>query len=44
MKIEIPKRGGFDAFAMIVDINGFTTMVSRGGDAQFTRDVLSGGN
>lgn len=43
MKIEVPNGGYFEAFAMIVDINGFTSIVTRGGDAQFTRDILSGG-
>src|SRR5882724_981339 len=44
MKIKVPVDGhSFAAFAMIVDVNGFTSMVARGGDAQFTRDILVGG-
>ena len=43
----LPKNGSIEAFAMIVDINGFTPMVSGStksdGVAQFVRDVLSGG-
>ncbi|MGJ8643696.1 MAG: hypothetical protein ACSHX9_09835 [Luteolibacter sp.] len=46
MAIEIPEGGSFEAFAIIVDINGFTRMVSKGDDtglmAQFIRDVLAG--
>lgn len=46
MAIKIPNHGSFDAFAIIVDINGFTRMVSQGDDsglmAQFIRDVLTG--
>jgi class 3 adenylate cyclase len=43
--MEIPATGSFHAFAMIVDINGFTKMVSDGaGDmvAEFVRDSLGG--
>jgi class 3 adenylate cyclase len=43
--MDIPASGRFDAVAVFVDINGFTTMVSAGaGDmvAQFTSDVLAG--
>lgn len=46
MPISIPKTGSISAFAMIVDINGFTGMVAKAeGEsiAQFTRDVLVGG-
>lgn len=46
MSISIPNSGFISAFAMIVDINGFTRMVARAeGDliAQYTRDVLAGG-
>jgi class 3 adenylate cyclase len=46
MAIIIPEHGGVDVFAMIVDINGYTKMVSKPEAnliAQFTRDVLSGG-
>src|SRR5262245_5428012 len=46
MPISIPKTGSISAFAMIVDINGFTGMVANAeGEsiAQYTRDVLAGG-
>ena len=46
MPLSIPESGSISAFAMIVDINGFTRMVARAeGDlvAQYTRDVLAGG-
>jgi class 3 adenylate cyclase len=46
MPIDIPKSGVLNAFAMIVDINGFVLMVERSSGntiAQFTRDVLIGG-
>ena len=46
MAIELPKIGAIEAFAMIVDINGYTLMVDRSnGDivAQYIRDVLTGG-
>jgi len=44
----LPEIGAIEAFAMIVDINGFTPMVSNSvhhndSIAQFIRDVLSGG-
>jgi len=43
----LPEIGTIEAFALIVDINGFTPMVSRSAKsdcvAQFVRDVLSGG-
>jgi class 3 adenylate cyclase len=45
MPISIPRSGAISAFAMIVDINGFTGMVenAEGDDiAQYTRDVLVG--
>lgn len=45
MTITIPKSGHFEAFALIVDINGFTGMVDRSyGNiiADFVRDVLVG--
>jgi class 3 adenylate cyclase len=45
MQQRIPRRGVFSAFAMIVDINGFTQMVKESDGflvAQFVRDVLSG--
>jgi len=45
MRITIPKQGDFAAFAMIVDINGFTNMVRAAEDillADFIRDVLQG--
>lgn len=44
--MEISKNGYVTAFAVIVDINHFTKMVSDSegnGIAQFVRDVLSGG-
>jgi hypothetical protein len=45
--MKLPKIGTIEAFAVIVDINGFTPMVSRStkGEsiAQFVRDTLSGG-
>lgn len=43
--MEIPVDKSFDAFAMIVDINHFTTMVTKSQGnmiAQFVRDTLSG--
>lgn len=44
--MKIPKDGNFTAFSMIVDINGFTSLVAEnelsGGIANFVRDVLSG--
>jgi class 3 adenylate cyclase len=45
--LPIPTNGHIEAFAMIVDLNGFTRMVSAAesvGDiiAQFTRDILDG--
>ena len=46
MGIELPRIGEFTGFAIIVDINSFTSMVQRaeGKDIdQFTRDVLSEG-
>lgn len=46
MAIVIPEHSGIEAFAMIVDINGYTKMVSNSEGnliAQFTRDVLYGG-
>jgi class 3 adenylate cyclase len=46
-KMKLPTIGTIEAFAMIVDINGFTTIVSKSAPsecvAQFVRDVLSGG-
>jgi class 3 adenylate cyclase len=45
--MKLPEIGTIEAFAMIVDINGFTKMVSKSTNsesiAQFVRDVLSGG-
>lgn len=46
--MDLSECGPIEAFAMIVDINGFTRMVSNPAHhnesiAQFTRDVLSGG-
>ncbi len=45
--MELPKIGTIEAFAMIVDINSFTPMVSKSAQsdsiAQFVRDALSGG-
>ncbi|MBC8466416.1 MAG: hypothetical protein H8D55_01135 [Deltaproteobacteria bacterium] len=45
--MKLPEIGTIEAFAMLVDINGFTQMVSKsspsGYVAQFVRDVLSGG-
>ena len=45
--MKLPEIGTIEAFAMIVDVNGFTPMVSEStpsdGVAQFVRDVLSGG-
>lgn len=41
-----PKMGSIRAFAVIVDINHFTTMVDQWESdplAQFIRDILSGG-
>ena len=45
MPITIPENGSIEAFAIIVDINGFTSMVGKdesGAIAQFVRDVLAG--
>lgn len=45
MAIAIPKSGHFEAFALIVDINGFTGMVAQSDGnviADFVRDVLVG--
>jgi class 3 adenylate cyclase len=44
---EIPEDGHIKGYAMIVDMNQFTTLVSKAGEtgdliAQFTRDVLAG--
>ena len=42
MAIVIPEHSGIEAFAMIVDINAYTKMVSNSEGnlmAQFTRDV-----
>ncbi len=44
-KMEIPKYGHVDAFSIIVDINGFTSMVARSDGnliADFVRDTLAG--
>lgn len=44
--MDIPSAGGFEAFALLVDINGFGEMVEHPDwtlIAQFTRDVLTGG-
>jgi len=45
--MNLPEIGTIEAFAMIVDVNGFTQIVSRSkrsdGIAQFIRDVLIGG-
>jgi class 3 adenylate cyclase len=46
MPLSVSDGQSVQAFAMIVDINGFTRMVVKGEDeliAQFTRDVLAGG-
>ena len=46
MAIEIPYEGSLNAFAMIVDINGFTRMVMRAqgrGVALYVHDVLTSG-
>ena len=46
MAIEIPSEGRLSAFAMIVDINGFTRMVAKAqgrGVARYVHDVLSSG-
>ena len=44
--MQIPKDSDFSAFSMIVDINGFTTLVSQhelaAGVAQYVRDILAG--
>jgi class 3 adenylate cyclase len=45
VSFSLPTSGRVEAFAMIVDINGFTGMVSRSGGeqiSQFVRDVLYG--
>ena len=45
MSFHLPTSGFFDAFTMIVDINGFTSMVAEGDRsliAHFVRDVLVG--
>jgi class 3 adenylate cyclase len=45
--MKLPEIDTIEAFAMVVDINGFTAMVLRssksGCVAQFVRDILSGG-
>lgn len=45
--MELPEIGTIHAFALMLDINGFTPMVSRASQsdsvAQFVRDVLTGG-
>jgi class 3 adenylate cyclase len=45
-RIKIPKSGSFSAFAILVDINGFTRMVKKAemtnSMATFTHDVLAG--
>jgi hypothetical protein len=45
--MKLHENGTIEAFALIVDINGFTQMVSKAGPsdgaAQFVRDVLSSG-
>jgi len=45
--MKLPKIGTIEAFAVIVDINSFTPMVSKSAHndsiAQFVRDTLSGG-
>ena len=45
--MKLPEIGTIEAFALVVDINGFTSMVSKTTPsdciAQFVRDVLSGG-
>lgn len=45
--MEVPKDKIIQAFAMIVDINGYTPMIANAtycnGIAQFVRDVLAGG-
>ena len=45
--MELPEIGTINAFALMLDINGFTSMVSKTAQsdciAQFVRDVLSGG-
>lgn len=45
MAMEIPRFGAIEAFAVIVDINGFTAMVSRGKNdpmmVGLVRDVLA---
>jgi class 3 adenylate cyclase len=46
MPLSVTDGDSLLAFAMIVDINGFTQMVAKAGGesiAQFTRDVLAGG-
>ncbi|AKD53792.1 adenylate/guanylate cyclase domain-containing protein [Spirosoma radiotolerans] len=46
MAVNIPKNGQIEAFAMIVDINSFTKIVSKSEGnsiAQYIRDILSGG-
>ncbi|MBF0192877.1 MAG: hypothetical protein HQL99_17325 [Magnetococcales bacterium] len=46
MGFQIPDSGNFQAFAIIIDINSFTSMVSRADNdctvAQYVRDVLLG--
>ncbi|MGC4035692.1 MAG: adenylate/guanylate cyclase domain-containing protein [Chitinophagaceae bacterium] len=43
--MQLPKSGHIEAFAMLVDINGFGRLVQKDfqGIAQFTSDVLIGG-
>jgi len=45
--MDLSKERIIDAFAMIVDINGYTPMIANvkyiNGIAQFVRDVLVGG-
>ena len=46
MPLSVTDGDSLLAFAMLVDINGFTQMVAKAGGesiAQFTRDVLAGG-
>lgn len=45
--MDLPEIGTIEAFAMIVDVNGFTQIFSRSrqndGVAQFVRDIPIGG-
>ena len=45
--MKLPKIGTIEAFALVVDVNGFTSMVKKTSKsdlvAQFVRDILSGG-